>query len=162
MNPRSLSLALMGFAVLLQLLACAPEPASPTVDVIGSAAAQMAAGMLSQTAAAWSPTPTPVTHTPTSPATQTPAVTPTPSEPPQRPAIREFTSCWYGPGPGYTLESNISKGKRVDIVGIGSEPGWYVIINPYFHKPCWVKAADLTIDPALDLSGLPVMTPGPP
>jgi hypothetical protein len=162
MNPRSLSLALVGFAVTLLLISCAPEAATPTVDVVRTVAAQLAAGILTQTAAAASPTPTPVTSTSTPAVTDTPTASPTSSEPPARPVINEFTGCWYGPGPAYTLESNISKGKKVELVGVGSEPGWYVIINPYFHKPCWVKAEYLTIDPAMDLSALPMMTPGPP
>ena len=52
------------------------------------------------------------------------------------------------------------EGKKVEVLGVGSTPGWYIIRNPYFHKPCWVQAANLKNVPA-DTTALPVMTPGP-
>jgi hypothetical protein len=99
--------------------------------------------------------------TPTLLPTETLTPEPTENKPLKRTVIKVFTGCYYGPGPEYTLDSNISPGKKVDIVGVGSVPGWYVIVNPYFHKQCWVNANDLEIDPARDLTTLPVMTPIP-
>ena len=61
-----------------------------------------------------------------------------------------------------SLDSNITKGKAVDLLGIGDSPGWYVIRNPYFHRPCWILESDLKIFPGTDLTALPVMTPGIP
>jgi hypothetical protein len=158
-GPR-LRAALLALATTL-LAACAPpQPAVPTVDQLATAVAQAAYDLLTQTAAAASPTPPPtytLTPSPTDPPTPTSTAGPV-----KMPVILEFTGCWYGPGSAYTLESNISKGKRVELLGIGSVPGWYIIRNPYFHKPCWVQAAVLKIDPATDLSQYPAMTPGPP
>jgi hypothetical protein len=73
-----------------------------------------------------------------------------------------FAGCWFGPGPTFTLESNIAKGKAVELLGIGSVAGWYIIRNPYFHRPCWIQAIDLKIFPGTDPSTYPVMTPGEP
>jgi len=161
MNLRLPSLIVLGILIIIIVSACAPESTPPPVDTIGTLAAQMANDMLTQTAAAYSPTPLPATATLTLSSTETPTLEPTKSGPVKRPVIKTFTGCYYGPGPDYTLDSNIAEGKKVDIVGVGSVPGWYVIINPYFHKQCWVNANDLEIDPAMDLSTLPVMTPIP-
>ena len=59
------------------------------------------------------------------------------------------------------LESNIEAGEQVQVVGVGSVPGWYIIINPYFQQRCWIQATNLTIDPNMDLSQFPIMTPIP-
>lgn len=146
------------------LAACAPQAATPTVDVVGTAAAQLAASMLTQTAGAVTATPLPPTETPTLAVTDTPAV---PTEKPQitPPRLIAQTGCWTGPGDSYTLISNIELNqqgrKNVVILGMGSEPGWVVIRNPYFNNPCWVKLESMEIDPNMDMTQFPVMTPGP-
>lgn len=160
MNLRLMCLIVIPAAAVLLLTSCASQATPPPVDAMGTAVVQAAYDLMTQTAAAASPTPPP-TDTPTFVPTDTPTLTPT-SGPPRRPQILRFTGCWFGPGPSYVLESNISANKRVDLLGVGSVPGWYIIRNPYFHKPCWVKAEDLQIDPGTDLSQYPVMTPGAP
>ena len=159
MKQLSSSLVVIGIVLVVILSACAPQVTPPPVDTAATMAIQFMQEMLTQTAAAASPTPLPATATLIP--TETPSPQPTEAKPLKRTVIKTFTGCYYGPGPEYTLDSNISEGRRVDIVGIGSVPGWYVIINPYFHKQCWVNANDLEIDPARDLSTLPVMTPIP-
>ena len=161
MNLRLASLAVMGFVTIIIPSACAPKSTPTPVDTIGTLALQIAYDMQTQTAAAASPTPLPATATPVPSPTETATLEPTAAGPIKRPITRVFTGCYYGPGPEFELDSNIEEGRRVEIVGIGSVPGWYVIINPYFHKQCWIEAAALEIDPALDLSALPVMTPMP-
>jgi len=153
-------------SLILAITACAPQaPATPTVDLIGTTSAQLAAGMLTQTAGA-------VTDTPLPPAeTATPVFTDTPAVPTEKPAVSPprliaNTGCWTGPGDSYTLISNIetrpSTGKiQVTILGIGSEPGWYVIRNPYFNNPCWVAAENMEVDPNMDMNQFRMMTPGP-
>ncbi|GAB4500140.1 MAG: hypothetical protein OHK003_19020 [Anaerolineales bacterium] len=149
------------------MASCAPQAtATPTVDIIGTTAAQLASVMLTQTAGAVTPTPLPPTETPTPMFTETPAV---PTEKPQikPPAVIVFTGCWTGPGESYTNISNIDPSIRksgrqnVVILGTGTEPGWIIIRNPYFNNPCWVRVESMEIDPNMDLSGYPVMTPGP-
>ncbi|HNE04871.1 MAG TPA: hypothetical protein PLT08_10160 [Anaerolineales bacterium] len=153
--------------VAIAVTACAPQaPATPTVDIVGTVAAQLASEMLTQTAGAVTPTPIPPTETPTPAFTDTPAV---PTEKPQikPPAVVVFTGCWTGPGESYTNISNIDPSikkngrQNVVILGTGTEPGWIVIRNPYFNNPCWVKVESMSIDPNMDLSGYPQMTPGP-
>ena len=144
---------------LLASAACAPKPVTPSPDEMSTAVAALAITFMTRTAAAASPTPT-ITSTVPPTVTLTPDFTATPEH--RNPMIINFASCFYGPGPTFTLESNISKGKRVELLGVGSQSGWYIIRNPYFHKPCWVAAADLQIDPGVNTAVLPVMTPGPP
>jgi hypothetical protein len=149
----------LALAAIATSAACAPQATPPPGDVVATAAMQTVFGLLTQTAAAASPTPT-LTLTPSP--TDAPTVTPTSSEPPRRPMTLSFAGCWFGPGPSYTLESNIDKGKGVELLGTGSVPGWYIVRNPYFHRPCWIQATDLKIFEGTDLSKYPVMTPGEP
>ncbi len=167
MKLRVLRYITIATLLVLAITACAPQaPATPTVDLIGTTAAQLAAGMLTQTAGAVTPTPLPPTETPTPEATNTPEV---PTEKPvvKRPMVITFTGCWTGPGETYRFISNIDPSTRsnnkqpVTILGVGSEPGWYVIQNPYFNNPCWVKADAMEIDPNMDMTQFQVMTPYP-
>ena len=120
--------------------------------------------MLTQTAAAPTSTPLPPTATPTLAFTDTPEPT-VPTSQINPPRLIAQTGCWTGPGDTYTLISNIelnARGrKNVIILGVGSVDGWIVIRNPYFNNPCWVPLSAMEIDPNFNLSGYPVMTPGP-
>ncbi len=151
----------MSFLVMLAA-ACGP-PATPDVDVVGTAVAEAAFTLLTQTAAAASPTPLPPTLTATPAPTETPTLTATSSEPPERPRTVNFAACWLGgPGSPWALDSNIKQGKGVELLGVGNAPGWFVIRNPYFHRPCWILASDLKIFEGTDTTTIPVMTPGIP
>jgi hypothetical protein len=152
----------MTILVLIPIMtACTANAAPPTVDIIGTTAAQLAMSMLTQTAGAHTATPPPPTITLTPAVTETPSPEPTSSEPPKRPVVTEFTGCWTGPGDTYTLISNIDPKKYVEIIGIGNVDGWYVIRNPYFRNPCWIQKAHVRVDPNMNLTVFPVMTPGP-
>lgn len=144
--------------------ACAPAPGTPSVDIMGSSVAQVAASMVAQTAAAASPTPLPPTITPTETLTPTPAVTDTPSGPPKRPqTAADGVECWLGgPGAPNILETHINHGKAVDVLGVGDTAGWFIIRDPYFHRPCWILGTDLKFFQTPDPAQLPVMTPGVP
>ena len=162
MQPRSNLFSMIGLAVIMIATACTPKATPQPVDpnVMSTAIAQAASVMLTETSAAYTPT-SAATDTAMPSPTEAATVASTANATPKPPTIGNFTGCWFGPGPTYILESNISKGKRVEVLGVGNVPGWYIIRNPYFHKPCWVQAADLEIDPSFNVSVLPVMTPGP-
>jgi len=147
-------------AAILTAFACAPKATPPPVDTVGTMAAKLASGFLTLTVAAYSPTPLPATETPipTSTATLPPTKDPTKN----MITVVKFTSCYRGgPGPGHVLQSNINVPKQVELLGIGSVPGWYIIMGPYFYTPCWVAADAVTIDPDVDMTRFPVMTPKP-
>lgn len=155
MNGKTVQVML---ATMLALTACSSEPTPPPVDVVGTMAAQMASDMLTQTVAAYSPTPPPAT------ATSIPTETMTP-EPTKDASIKivtvvNHTACWFGPGESYGLESYINVPKKVELLGVGSVPGWYIIKNPYFNAPCWVPVEDVELDPNMDITVFPAMTPG--
>ncbi len=165
MNLHRVILALF---VLALISACSPqEPAAPTVDVAGTLAMELARIMQTQTAGAVTPTPLPPTETATPIFTDTPSVPPTDTPEPYPPAVIEFAGCYKGPGDKYTLISNVDPSIRksgrqvVTILGIGNEPGWIVIRNPYFNNPCWIQQKSMDISPATDLTAYPVMTPAP-
>lgn len=160
MNLIKIQVFILGLTIALISTSCAPKATAEPVDIMGTAA-QLAAVMLTQTAGAYSPTPPPPTVTLTPSFTETPTASPTKSAPPKRPVVIEFTGCWTGPGPTYTLISNISEKKALNVLGIGADPGWLIVRNPYFHNPCWVEIAHLRIDPNMDFTAFPVMTPGP-
>jgi hypothetical protein len=169
MKKKFLLPAIIGFGIIAILTACASAPVSPTpaVDTVATTVFQQVFFPLTQTASAASPTPT-ITSTPT--ITPIPRFTKTP-EPKstvnfvplklKRTVVTTFAACWKGPGPQYTLISNISEKKYVEILGAGNVPGWVVIRNPYFHNPCWIETIYLRIDPNLKIENLPVMTPSP-
>lgn len=140
------------------LVACTPQtPVPPTVDTISTIAMQLASQMLTETVAAYSPTPVPPTETPVPTATETLPPTTAATSMPQ--VIAQVSPCYAGPGSTYPLISNISGTKKVEIVGVGSTTGWYIIKNPYFGSTCWISAENLILDPNSDFSSLPVMSP---
>lgn len=148
------------------IAACAPQASTPTLDVVGTVAAQLAADMLTQTAAA--PTSTPLSPTETQPPASTDAPPEPPTEPPvpKPPAVIVFAGCWTGPGESYTLISNIDPGPRgrrvVTILGVGSVEGWIIIRNPYFNNPCWIRIENMQIESTTHLYDYPIMTPPSP
>lgn len=152
------------------IASCAPAAAdpTPTADMIGTLAVELAWSMQTQTAGAVPPTSPPPTPSATPSFTDTPASPPSDTPEPRPPAVVVFAGCYTGPGDTYTLISNIDPSIRnsgrqiVTILGMGSEPGWVVIRNPYFNNPCWIKLEYLEIDPGIDLTVFPVMTPGSP
>ena len=152
MSLRVLRLIIIGLVAILISAACAPKATPPPVDNIATNVALGVSSVLTLTAGA--PTPVPS-------ATLLPTATVTPTSVPQPPTVRHHAACWFGPGSDYNLESNITKGEKVQLLGVGSLPGWYIIRNPYFQQPCWIQAADLNIDPGMDLSIYPVITPYP-
>lgn len=160
MNLRLASILMPCLVLLLSTAACGPAP-TPKVDSVATAVAQAAADLLTGTAAAASPTPLPTfTLTPTP--TETPTETPT-TPPFRRPQTIIFASCGLGgPEPEYPHETNIKQGKGLELLGVGSIPGYFVVRDPYFHRPCWIRIADLKVFPGTDLTKYPVMTPGIP
>lgn len=151
------------------VIACAPKAdAVPAVDVASTMAVELAILMQTQTALAIPPTPIIPTVTATLSITETSTATP-PTEEVKRnpPYVVTFAACHTGPGVSYKFISNIDpsirqSGKQVvEILGVGSEPGWVVIRNPYFNNPCWMKEEYMEIGPHIILSDYPVMTPGP-
>lgn len=160
MNPHSPSLTRLALLFILLAAACAPAKATPAANSLATEVAAAAFNLMTQTAAAASPTASPTaSSTPLPPDTPTPNVTQTPAH--FQPMVNTFAACYFGPGGAYALESNIAKGKRVELLGAGSVSGWYIIRNPYFHRPCWIAASQLNIDPGVNTAALPVMTPGP-
>lgn len=163
MKLRLLFFSIFGLLPLLMMAACLPK-ATPSADTVATAVAQAAADLLTRTAAASSPTPPPPTFTLTPSPTETPMATSTSSEAPRRPQTTiDYAQCWLGgPGAPWQSETMIAKGKGVELLGLGNVPGWYVIRDPYFHRPCWIAFANLKVFPGTDLSKYPIMTPGVP
>jgi hypothetical protein len=170
MNIRLLRLSGIGLASILIGTACQPKAATPQVDAMATAVAQVASSLLTQTAAAASPTPA-ASHTPPPP---TITITPSPTatvviplnqsgQPKLPQTLTDGVSCWLGgPGGTWPLDSHLLHGKGVQLIGVGSVPGWFIIRHPKFHNPCWILQTDLKVFPGTDISTLPVMTPGTP
>ena len=136
------------------LAACAPAtPTQPAVDVVGTRAMELASLMLTQTVAAYSPTPQP-TFTPEP--TATPTIQPTVAEV-HPPRVRnELSGCCMKPDTASTRVSNISQYEEVELLAVGKTPGWYKIMNPYFGSPCYIAEKDLELNGNMDLSIFPV------
>jgi uncharacterized protein YgiM (DUF1202 family) len=112
--------------------------------------------MLTQTAAAATPTSAPATDTPIPQFTETPTLEPVPVET-TFPIVSGNTACYTGPGTNYELVSNISDTEEVYVLGISAVPGWYVIENPIYGSMCWISAANMKFEADFDLSTLPVI-----
>jgi hypothetical protein len=148
---------LAGFGILVFCLtaACSPQAAPISADSMATSIALGVIAAQSQTAQALPPSPT-------STATQTPTPLPTfTSTPTQQPVVTTLAACWFGPGRAYRLESNVKEGEIVELLAVGTVPGWYIIRNPYFHQPCWIQAENLSLDPSFDPGQFPVITPLP-
>jgi len=156
MNLRFLRLIVIALGAILLSTACASSSTPSPAD-------QQATNIAMGVALAWTRTAQAPTLTPSATPTQTPLPpTATPTKGPIKPPIvSNFAPCWWGPGNAYHLESNVEAGEQVQLVAVGSLPGWYIIINPYFYQRCWIQATNLTIDPNMDLSQYPIMTPIP-
>ena len=160
--PHFIIVALVGT---LLVTACAPDATPTPVDIAATIAVQLASDMLTQTAIANvpppSPTPLPVTDTPI------PTETPIPEPTKDQEALRIILvkganpnpACLFGPGGSYGRVTFINTPKEVELLGMGNVPGWIVIKNPYYGSPCWLPQDAVEIDPALDLSLLPVLAP---
>ena len=142
------------------VMACSPQASNPTptVDIIGTTAAELASLMLTQTASANTPTLAPPTETPFPLFTETPTLEPLPMAT-SIPQISGNTACYAGPGSEYGLVSNITDTELVEVVGIAHIPGWFVIRNPIYGSLCWVSAGNLRLEADFDQSALPTIYP---
>jgi uncharacterized protein YgiM (DUF1202 family) len=87
--------------------------------------------------------------------------TPAPTATPQNPLVLRDTLCWVGPGPQYDVVSALKTNTRVELIGRGTVTGWWVVTNPIYKDACWVKAADVQIEPGFDTSTLKLINPPP-
>jgi hypothetical protein len=165
MNPSLKHFVIVALVGTLIVTACSPEATPTPVDLAATIAVQLASDMLTQTAVAYVPPPSPTAL----PATDTPLPTETTIPEPTKDQeslriiiVKEVSpnpACLFGPGESYKRVSFINTPKEVELLGTGNVPGWVVIKNPYFGSPCWLPLDSVEIDPALDLSLLPVMAP---
>jgi hypothetical protein len=152
---------LLVLGITFSAASCLPAPTvppTPAVDTIATIAVMQMRHLQTQTALAASPTPS-ITPAPTETPVPAETLTPEPTEPIKRPVTTAFAPCRAGPGPQYTHITNIEPKRYVFLEGIGSVPGWYVIREPYFRSICWIEAIYVKLDPRIDTSTFPVMTP---
>lgn len=154
-NPKTLFLALTLLAT-----ACSAQPTNPTptVDIIGTTAAQLASVMLTQTAGAVTSTPLVPTETPTPEVINTPTLEPTIGPTPY-PKVTGDTPCYKGPGSQYPLVLNIGEFEEVIIAGVANVPGWYVIYDPIYGALCWISSDYVNLPDGLDVNALPTIMP---
>jgi len=136
-------------------------PSSGAVEDLGATMIAATVAAL-QTAVASSQT-AQVTVLPPPTATLTPSPQPsvTATVEPRKPTVKSLALCWTGPGPVYEVVSSVKQGTAVDILGVGSKAGWFVIDNPTYHNRCWMEAANLDVDPNLNVSALKIYNPPP-
>jgi hypothetical protein len=149
-----------GVALLLATSACNLPSSSGPPDVGATMIAATVAVLQTNAAASATAavTPSPV---PSEAPTPTPYLSPTATPEPQPPVVNKLSLCYTGPGPVYPVVSSVKEGTQVDILGVGSTVGWFVIENPTYHDRCWLEAGNLQIDPNLNVAGLKVYNPPP-
>ena len=153
----------LGYAASICLLLCllAAGCNLPSGESNVDAAATLAAATLDalRTAVAATLTAAP----PPSSSTLPPVVAapPTLTSAPQNPVVTQLALCWTGPGNAYPVVSSVKVGVSVELMGVGSVAGWYIIKNPTYHDPCWIEGKNLKIDPNYNLSTLKIYNPPP-
>jgi hypothetical protein len=91
--------------------------------------------------------------------TETPNLTdtPLPTATPQNPLVLRNTLCWAGPGTSYEVVGSLRKGTRVELIGRAN--GWWIADYPIYHTDCWILESDLQIEPNMDATSLPTISP---
>jgi hypothetical protein len=124
--------------------------------MIAATVAALQTGVAASQTAPVTPSPSPSTAP-----TPSPVGTATATVEPKQPVVASLALCWTGPGPAYTVVSSVKPGTAVDILGVGSKTGWFVIQNPTYHDRCWIEAKNLQLDPYFNVAGMPVFNPPP-
>ena len=160
MRATQWKLILAGAAFVLVAAACnlpsSSEPADVGATMIAATVSVLQTDAAASATAAVTPSPIP-----TEPPTPTLYLSPTTTPEPQAPVVTKLSLCYTGPGPAYPVVSSVKEGTQVDILGVGSTVGWFVIENPTYHDRCWLEAGNLQIDPNLNVAGLQVYNPPP-
>lgn len=161
MKTRSWHLVLVAVVLTVAVLACGvqltePTGNNPATDVAATIFVLQTGVSGSQTAqAGQAPVQPSVTPQPT--VTHAPAATNTP----KGTIVINTALCSTGPGPVYGVVSSVKQGTEVNLLGVGSKAGWFVIENPTYHDRCWIEAKNLQIDPNFNLASLQVYNPPP-
>lgn len=103
------------------------------------------------------PTPLPTSTNAPAPTPVAPTITPTPGPS----VVTEDTLCWIGPGGRYEVVSSLKNGTQVELLGKGNVSGWWVILNPRYHDPCWIMQEALRVDPNTNTASLTVYSAPP-
>jgi hypothetical protein len=150
-------------ALMAGMLACTLPGYAISVDsgatMIAATVAVLQTGVAAtQTAQATEPPPPSV---PSVAPTPSPFFTPLATVEPKKPVVIQLALCWTGPGPAYVVVSSVKVGTAVDVLGVGSTTGWFVIRNPTYHQRCWIEAKNLQLDPNYTVAGMQVYNPPP-
>ena len=148
-------MALAALVVMMAILACNYPTPTPTPDV----GATFVAGTLTSLASGVSAPQTSSTAVDTSTALATDTSLPSSTPTPGNPVVIHDALCSAGPGSVYEVVSSVKTGTSVELMGVGSIAGWYIIRNPIYHDPCWIAAANLQIDPGYNISSLKIFYP---
>jgi uncharacterized protein YgiM (DUF1202 family) len=90
-----------------------------------------------------------------------PSATAQPVPTASNPVVHTTALCWTGPGSAYPVVSAVKAGTQLQVLGVGSQVGWFVVKNPTYGDRCWVEAKYLTLDPYFNTSGMQVFNPPP-
>jgi uncharacterized protein YgiM (DUF1202 family) len=141
----------------LLVAGCNLPSAKSGVNAVATGAAATLDALRTAVAATLTAAPPPSTST-LLPAIPAP---PTITSTPQNPVVAQLALCWTGPGNAYPVVSSVKVGTSVELMGVGSIAGWYIIKNPTYHDPCWIEGKNLKIDPNFNLSTLKIYNPPP-
>jgi len=160
MQPRLRDSAAAWLVVAVMMMACSLPVAASRPDLTGTMVAATIFALQTDAAATQTQL---VVEIPTSAATPMPTITLTPSitPTPQNPVVIALTLCLTGPGKAYNVVSSIKSGTEVQLLGVGSVAGWYVIENPVYHDRCWIESTGLRIDSGTNIASLQVFNPPP-
>jgi hypothetical protein len=58
--------------------------------------------------------------------------------------------CYEGPGADFEVVSALRSGDSVEVLGLGEGRGYFVVRNPIYYDPCWVRVTALDFPGAID------------
>lgn len=86
----------------------------------------------------------------------------TPTSPGRTVTVISDDLCYEGPGDKYAVVSAIMKNQAVELIGLGEGGEYFVVVNPVYKDPCWIKIRSVEFggDPGLlPLIPLPTSMP---
>jgi len=89
-------------------------------------------------------------------ATVTVTASPSASPTPQNPLVLRDTVCFKEPRVNDRVVSRLDMNTRVELRGRADTGGWWLVVNPIYESLCWVLEGDLELDPAMDVSTVPI------
>jgi hypothetical protein len=74
------------------------------------------------------------------------------------PRLTQDDLCLSGPGQEWVIQSSLTQGTEVQLIGVGQQPGWLVLAHPQYPEiHCWVPEEHVDLPNPEILTELPIL-----